>query len=130
MMRIIIYLDGLLTLGNSMSEIFTARDSVIFLLQHLDFEINLKKCVRSCTRIRVLRADCEFPNYEFVITRGKYGEDKGSMPEFIQSIRGITSGFDKTNRNNFFNHSSNAPSPSTVSLLATTANSIPKTNTV
>ena len=87
-------------------------------------------CVRSCTRNRVLRVDCEFPNYDFVIIKGKGSENKRSMPEFIQSIRGITSGFDKTNRNNFFNHSSNAPSPSTVSLLATTANSIPKTNTV
>ena len=28
-----------------MSEIFMARDSVIFLLQHLGFVINLKKCV-------------------------------------------------------------------------------------
>ena len=45
MISIIIYLDDLLVLGNSMSEIFTARDSVIFLLQHLGFVINLKKCV-------------------------------------------------------------------------------------
>ena len=51
------------------------------------------------------------------------------MLEFLQSIRGITAGFDKTNRNIFFNHSSSAPSPSTVSLLTTTANSISKTNT-
>ena len=36
----------------------------------------------------------------------------------------------KLNRNTFFNHSSNAPSPSTVSLLTTTANCISKTNTL
>ena len=45
MIRVIIYLEDLLILGNSMSEIFMARDSVIFLLQHLGFAINLKKCV-------------------------------------------------------------------------------------
>ena len=45
MIRVIIHLDNLLILGNSMSEIFMARDSVIFLLQHLGFVINLKKCV-------------------------------------------------------------------------------------
>ena len=45
MIRVITYLDYLLILGNSMSEIFLARDSVIFLLQHLGFVINLKKCV-------------------------------------------------------------------------------------
>ena len=42
---VIIYLDDLLILGKSMSEILTARDSVIFLLQHLGFVISLKKCV-------------------------------------------------------------------------------------
>ena len=87
-------------------------------------------CVGSCTRKGVLRVDCEFPNYDFVITKGKDSEDKRSMPEFIQNIRGITSGFGKTNRNAFFNHSSSAPSPFTVLLLTTTANSISKTNTV
>ena len=87
-------------------------------------------CVKSCTRNRVLRVDCEFQNYDFVITSGKNREDKGSMPKVIQEIRGITSGFDKTNRNTFLNHSSSAPSTSTVSLLTTTANCISKTITV
>ena len=89
-----------------------------------------KVCVRSCTRNRVLRVDLKFPNYDFFITRGKDQEDKGSMSEVIQCIRGIISGFDKANRNFFFNHSSSAPSPSTVSLLTTTTNSVSKTNTV
>ena len=86
--------------------------------------------VRSCARNSVHRANCEFPIYEFVITRGKNSEDKGSTLEFIKSIRGITSGFDEANRNNFFNHSSSAPSPSTVSLVTKTANSISKISTV
>ena len=51
------------------------------------------------------------------------------MPEVMQGIRGVTSGFDKTNRNTFFNYLSSAPSPSAVSLLTATANSISKTNT-
>ena len=55
--------------------------------------------VRSCTGNRVLRVDCEFPNYDLVITSGQDREDKGSMPEVIQGIKGNTSGFDKTNRN-------------------------------
>ena len=45
MIRVIVYLDDLLILGSSMSEIFTARDTAIFLLQHRGFVINLKKCV-------------------------------------------------------------------------------------
>ena len=46
------------------------------------------------------------------------------------SIRGITSGFDKTNRNPFFNNLSSAPSQSAVSLLTTTTNCIYEANTV
>ena len=45
MIRVIIYLDDLLILGKNMSEIYMARDSAIFLLQHLGFVINLKKYV-------------------------------------------------------------------------------------
>ena len=51
------------------------------------------------------------------------------MSEVIHGIMGITSGLGKTDKNTFFNHSSSAPNPSTVSLLTTTANSISKTNT-
>ena len=130
MIRVIIYLDDLLILGNSMSEMFMARDSVIFLLQHLGFVINLKKCVLDPAQEIVLRGDCEYPNYDFVITSGKDREDKGSMPEVIQGIKSNTSGFGKTNRNTFFNHSSSAPSTSTVSFLTTTANCISETITV
>ena len=82
--------------------------------------------VISSTRNRVIRVDSEFAHYDFVITKRKDSEDS----EFLQSIRGITSRFYKTNRNTFFNHLSSAPSPSTVLLLTTTANFISKTNTV
>ena len=36
-MRVIIYLEDLLILGNSMNKIFIAKESVIFPLQHLSF---------------------------------------------------------------------------------------------
>lgn len=45
MMRVIIYLDDLFILGTSMNEICMAKVSVIFLLQHLGFPVNLKKYV-------------------------------------------------------------------------------------
>ena len=46
------------------------------------------------------------------------------------SNRSITSGFDKTNRNLFFNNLSSAPRLSTVSLLTTATNCIYEGNTV
>ena len=45
MIRPIIYLHDLLISSNSINKIFIARDSVIFLLQHLGFTTNLKKFV-------------------------------------------------------------------------------------
>ena len=86
--------------------------------------------IRSLRRNRVLRIDCEFLNYDFVIAKGKDRGEKGSVPEVIQAIRGTTSGFDKTNRNTFFNHLSSAPSPFTVLLFTKAANFTSKTNAV
>ena len=48
MIRAIIFLDDLLIFRNTMV-LFLARDSVIFLLQHLGFVINFKKCVLEST---------------------------------------------------------------------------------
>ena len=54
MIRVIIYLNDLLILGNSMSKIFTVRDSMIFLLQHLGCVINLKCVLDPVTEIEFL----------------------------------------------------------------------------
>ena len=50
MIRTITFLEDLLIFGNTMEEILVARDSVIFLLQHLEFVINFKKCVLEPTQ--------------------------------------------------------------------------------
>ena len=99
-----------------------ANGSVTFLLQHLDFVINLEKCVLDTTQEIEL-----IVNHEFVITSGK---DNRSMPGVAQGIGDLTSGSHKTNRKTFFFYSSSALSPSTASLLTTIANCISKTSTV
>ena len=43
--RILIYLDDMLLLSQSIERLLVARDTVIFLIQHLGFVINLKKSV-------------------------------------------------------------------------------------
>ena len=50
MIRAIVFLDDLLIFGNTVEEILVARDSVIFLLQHLGFMINFRKCVLEPTQ--------------------------------------------------------------------------------
>ena len=43
--RIIVYLDDILILGKTLKETILSRDTVIYLLQNLEFAINLKKSV-------------------------------------------------------------------------------------
>ena len=43
--RIIVYLNDMLLMGQILEEIMTMRDILIFLLQNLGFVINLKKSV-------------------------------------------------------------------------------------
>ena len=43
--RILIYLDDMLLMSQSIERLVIVRDTVIFLLQHLGFVINLKKSV-------------------------------------------------------------------------------------
>ena len=48
--RAIAFLNDISIFGNVLEEILVARDCVIFLLQHLRFAINLKKCVLELTQ--------------------------------------------------------------------------------
>ena len=50
MIRAVLFLDDLLIFRNTMEEILVVRDSVIFLLQHLGFVTNFKKCVLELTQ--------------------------------------------------------------------------------
>ena len=43
--RLVIYLDNILLMGRTLEEILMSRDTLIFLLQHLGFVINLKELV-------------------------------------------------------------------------------------
>ena len=43
--RIIVYLDDMLLMGRTLQGIMTGRDTLIFLLQNLDYVINLKKSI-------------------------------------------------------------------------------------
>ena len=43
--RVLIYLDDILLMSQSIERLLVARDTVIFLLQHVGFVINFKKSV-------------------------------------------------------------------------------------
>ena len=42
---IVIYLDNMLIMGQKMEEILMSRDTVIFLMQHLGFFLNMEKSI-------------------------------------------------------------------------------------
>ena len=44
-MLIIIYIDDMLIIGQTRKEVETARNTLIYILQHLEFLLNLKKSV-------------------------------------------------------------------------------------
>ena len=71
MIGAIIFLDDLLIFENTMDEILVARGSVIFLLQHLGFLINFKKCVLEPTQETLSGYDCELKDNDIVFTSGK-----------------------------------------------------------
>ena len=71
MIGAIIFLDDLLIFGNTMDEILVAQDSVIFLLQHLGFVLNFKKCVLEPTQETFSGYDCELKDNDIVFTSGK-----------------------------------------------------------
>ena len=50
MIHAIIFLNNLLFFRNTIEEMLVTRDSVIFLLHHLGFVINFKKCVLEPTQ--------------------------------------------------------------------------------
>ena len=59
--RIVIYLDNMLIMGQTMEEILMSRDTVIFLLQHLSFVLNLEKSILNLVQeIEFLGGDNKF----------------------------------------------------------------------
>ena len=63
---IIIYLDHMLLMGRTLPEILMARDTLVFLLQHLGFLINLKKSVLHLVK------QIEFKSPNFPLDTGQH----------------------------------------------------------
>ena len=59
--RIVIYLDNMLIMGQTMEEILMSRDTLIFLLQHLSFVLSLEKSILNLVQeIEFLGGDNKF----------------------------------------------------------------------
>jgi len=63
---LIIYLDDILLIARSASEVIQSRDTLIFLLQNLGFVINIKKSVVDPVQIIEFLDNKVKPKYSFV----------------------------------------------------------------
>ena len=86
--RIIIYLDDMLLLGKTMEEILVARDTLIFLLQHLWFVINLKKSVlEPQQKMEFLGLIIDFQNLSLSLTEQKLQKVKNCCMEMYKATK-------------------------------------------
>ena len=84
---LVIYLDDILLTGRILEEILMSRDTLIFLLQHLGFAINLKKSVlKLITTNRAFRPKNRYLQHGFGTNRGKDGKVNFEQQQQIQSI--------------------------------------------
>ena len=93
--KIIIYLDDTLLIGHSLEEILMSRDTVIFLLQHLGFVINWKKCVDTSAGNTVFGPDNQLCHPRTFFKQNKNSESSFRMSEFAKQSTSINSGVDK-----------------------------------
>ena len=69
---LVIYLDDILLMRRTLEEVLMSRDTLIFLLQHLGFVINLKKSVmKSPQQIEFLGLKIDTHTITLVLTKEK-----------------------------------------------------------
>ena len=69
--RLVIYLDDILLMGRTLEEILMGRDTLIFLLQHLGFVMNLKSVLKPAPQIEFLGLKRDFDTMALALTEEK-----------------------------------------------------------
>ena len=97
--RIVIYLYDILIIGQTRGETLIALVKVIFLLQQLDFLLNLKKIsFKTNSRNRILRSGYKFIEYNTVLHKREIRQSSETMPVFAVKERNQLNGITKTER--------------------------------
>ena len=120
--RMIIYLDDMLLLGQTMEETIMSRDTVIFLLQLLGFvDLNLKKSIMTPTqKIEFLGLTVDSVIMALSSPNEKIQGIQEQCARVVQETEGVLTGIEKTNRFVNFCHSGSASSTNTMSLSSET----------
>ena len=119
--RLIIYLDDILIMVRSLEEIIMSGDTVIFLLQHLGFIINLQKLepniIGTKHKTRVFGDENQFGGHDYVPPRGENDGHYRSVQETLIGEKYNPEGINKSNWKVVFDISSSPPGSSTLSLI-------------
>ena len=117
--RIVIYLDNMLLLGRSIKEVLIAAGTAIFLLQHLEFVIDLKKSI--LTPQQKIESTSGFSQYDIVFDSRGTDEIDQRMFGDVQDRESVHFTIDKAHRSFKFNSARSVTS--TNSVLVFTINS-------
>ena len=112
--------------GKSIRRNFMSRDTLIFLLQHLDFVINLKKSVLKPSQ-QIFRPKNRYPHHhDFGTNTGKDEKDYFEMSESPFLPTNHCFGINKIDRSDVLNCLSSSASFSIAKVFTTTTNKITK----
>ena len=114
--RLVIFVDDILLMGRRLEEILMSRDTLIFLLQHLGFVLNLKK----------ISSENRYPHHDFGTNGGKDGKVNFKMSESPFSHSNHCFGIKKIDSSDGLNCPGSSASSSTAKVFATTTNTITK----
>ena len=121
MSRIITYLDDMLLMGQSVQEILTTCNTVIYLLLHLGFAINQKKSVLSL--VPNIEASGGFREYDMETDRGKSSNSLNLLQNNFLQPEDIHF---RIIRSSLFHNTSSTSSSTAVSVFTTAAHLSPE----
>ena len=118
---VLIYLDDMLIMGQTLEEIQMSRDTVMFLLQNLGFVINLRKSVfSSYAGDGIFGSENKFSNNDIL----ESCESENKMPELVRKSNHIDFRVDKIDRVINLNNSVSITSKAAVPLSSITTNQV------
>ena len=122
--RLVIYLDDILLMGRTLEEILMSRDTLIFLLQHLGFVMNLKSVLKPAQQIEFLDLKRDFHTMALALTEEKMKKVILECQNLHSHPQTTALELKKIDRSDVLNCPSSSASSSTAKLFTTTTNTI------
>ena len=126
--RILIYLEDMLLMSQSIERLLVARDTVIFLLQHLGFVINLKKSVME--PVQIFRPCDKFDSNDSFFNSRESERNFRRMQNNIFNERDNGFAVNTISRSSIIHHTRRTSSSDSISLPAASTSVSPERRNV